>query len=44
MYSAVHMTYIPFTWGHFFSHSTPVWPWPVIQAHLAKKSFFCQLL
>ena len=18
------------TWGHFFSHGTPVWPWPVI--------------
>ena len=25
------MTYINLTWGHFFSHGTPVWPWPVIQ-------------
>ena len=24
----VHMTYI-LTWGHFFSHGTPVWSWPV---------------
>ena len=25
------MTYIPYL-GTFFSHGTPVWPWPVIPA------------
>ena len=23
------------TWGHFFSHGTPVWPWPVISCFLS---------
>ena len=27
----VHMTYIPYPLGTFFSHGTPVWPWPVIK-------------
>ena len=30
IYSVVHMTYKPYLWGHYFSHGTPVWPWPVI--------------
>jgi len=29
IYCVVHMTYIPYL-GTFFSHGTPVWPWPVI--------------
>jgi hypothetical protein len=29
IYSVVHMTYKPYLWGHYFSHGTPVWPWPV---------------
>jgi len=31
IYCVVHKTYAYLTWGHFFSHGTPVWPWPVIQ-------------
>ena len=28
------MTYIPLPYlGTFFSHGTPVWPWPVIVTH-----------
>ena len=29
IYCVVHMTHIPYL-GTFFSHGTPVWPWPVI--------------
>ena len=39
------MTYIPYL-GTFFSHGTPVWPWPVINiANLEYREcrdFFCQ--
>ena len=26
----LHKPYFYYTWGHFFSHGTPVWPWTVI--------------
>ena len=26
----LHKPYFYYTWGHFFSHGTPVWLWPVI--------------
>ena len=38
IYCVVHMTFDLhtvleyLTWGHFFSHGTPVRPWPVIYA------------
>ena len=27
--SVTHDLHLDLTWGHFFSHGTRVWPWPV---------------
>ena len=38
IYCVVHMTYIPYL-GTFFSHGTPVWPWPVIFIRAQAKAY-----